>query len=328
MPQLPERRRLRRHDRRRRDDFRDSVVFQLVSTGANGRGSVSFDLPDDLTSWHISATAIASDLRAGSGFVLVPVGLPFFADAILASDYLAGERPVLRVRSFGDALAAGDRVRFTVSAPSLLMAPTSVDAAAFATAGVPLPDLSLGMPRDDDQGDRHRRRRRGRTRSSGRSSSGPAASRSRPPQVTTPGGGRRPRRRRPDDATSSRTPAGAAWSHGSRTWPTVAARASTASWRRTSPASCSSGRSASMQSTLPPRSFDAEPYQRGGVALLPYSSPDESLTAMTAIVAPERINPELARQALDEWLQDGIGDPRAADHRARRPGRPRGRRPR
>jgi hypothetical protein len=128
-----------------RDDFRDSALFTLVSTGADGRGSVAFDLPDDLTSWHVSATAVASDLRAGSGSLLVPVGLPFFADAILASDYLAGEQPIILVRSFGDDLAASDRVRFTISAPDLLLPPTSVDAVAFATVTLELPELPLGV---------------------------------------------------------------------------------------------------------------------------------------------------------------------------------------
>ena len=59
--------------------------------------------------------------------------------------------------------------------------------------------------------------------------------------------------------------------------------------------------------TLPPKSFDAESYQRDGIALLPYSSPDESLTAMTAIVAPERINPDVAREAFNRWFGDAAG---------------------
>ena len=77
-----------------RVDFRDTVLFRSVDTDANGRASVSFKVSDDLTSWHVSASAITSDLEAGFGSVLVPVGLPFFVDASLASDYLARRPPV------------------------------------------------------------------------------------------------------------------------------------------------------------------------------------------------------------------------------------------
>src|SRR5262249_31444038 len=66
-----------------RDDFRDVVTFQRVSTGADGRGSVDFALSDDLTSWHVSATAFDASLDSGVASVQLPVGLPFFADAVL-----------------------------------------------------------------------------------------------------------------------------------------------------------------------------------------------------------------------------------------------------
>lgn len=127
-----------------REDFRDAVTFQLISTDSQGRGSLSFKVPDDLTSWHLSATAVSDGLDSGSAAVLVPVGLPFFVEAGLASEYLVGEQPVLRLRAYGDDLKAGEPVQFTVSAPTLGLAETTIDSTAFVAAELPLPKLALG----------------------------------------------------------------------------------------------------------------------------------------------------------------------------------------
>lgn len=127
-----------------RSEFRDSVLFRVVPTGAEGRASVTFDLSDDLTSWRVSATAVDSDLRAGSGAVQVPVGLPFFVEATLAEEYLVADRPILRLRAYGSELAADAPITFTVSSTSLGLPATSVTARAFTAAALPLPELTVG----------------------------------------------------------------------------------------------------------------------------------------------------------------------------------------
>ena len=128
-----------------RDDFRDSLLFEAITTGADGRGSVSFGLSDDLTSWRVSASAVSADLEAGSNSVLVPVGLPFFVDATIAPEYLTADRPTLAVRTFGTALAAGAPVTIEVSAPGLGFASGSLRGTAFGTVSVPLPALKAGV---------------------------------------------------------------------------------------------------------------------------------------------------------------------------------------
>ena len=285
-----------------REDFRDSALFELISTGADGRGSVAFDLPDDLTNWHVSATALASDVRAGSGTLLVPVGLPFFADAIIASDYLVGERPVLRVRSFGDDLDAGDRVRFTISAPSLLLPATTVEAAAFGTATLQLPELPVGV---HDL----------RISASVVGDAGRSDTLIRRIVV---------RWSRLEVATSSTTTAAAAGSVGGPGLTTYvvtdAGRGSLVPFLQ----SLAYGEGARFDRRLaadlardllvesfgfadgglPPVDLEVARYQRGGLALLPYSSADLGLTAMSAIVAPERLNTGDARVALREWMAD------------------------
>ena len=127
-----------------RDDFRDTLFFRQLETGADGRATVSFRLSDDLTAWHLSASAVTSSLSAGEGQLMLPVGLPFFVEATVADEYLATDRPIIRLRAFGSDLHAGDPVVFSVAAPSLGLAPMEVRGTAFKDVSVPLPGLSVG----------------------------------------------------------------------------------------------------------------------------------------------------------------------------------------
>jgi hypothetical protein len=127
-----------------RSEFKDTLLFRQVRTDASGRATTTVRLSDDLTSWHVSAAAVTADLSAGVGELLVPVGLPFFVELTVADTYLVSDRPLVRVRAYGDALRAGDPVEFSVSSPSLGLAPTSVHGTAFEPVTVALPVLSIG----------------------------------------------------------------------------------------------------------------------------------------------------------------------------------------
>jgi hypothetical protein len=127
-----------------RTDFRDWLVAKIVRTDATGRATVAIPLADDLTSWRVAATAIDSALNAGATSIKVPVGLPFFVDAVLAPQYLVADRPVVRMRSYGTSLQTGTPVTFVVSSDTLPMTATTVTADAFGSAYVPLPALSAG----------------------------------------------------------------------------------------------------------------------------------------------------------------------------------------
>jgi uncharacterized protein YfaS (alpha-2-macroglobulin family) len=127
-----------------RSDFADAILFRKVATDTGGRANLSFKLSDDLTSWHISASATTGVPEAGAGSILIPVGLPFFVDATLAPEYLAGEHPTLRIRAFGSSLGPADRVTYTVSSTTLGMPSTTVSGLAFGYVDVPLPNLSIG----------------------------------------------------------------------------------------------------------------------------------------------------------------------------------------
>ncbi len=130
-----------------RADFRDWLVAKLVRTGADGRASLSFDLSDDLTSWHAFASGVSRSLLAGMGEARLAVSLPFFAELTVAETYLAADQPIVAVRAYGSGLAVDDAVTFTVSSDTLPLAPVVVRATAFTAAEVPLPALTLGTHR-------------------------------------------------------------------------------------------------------------------------------------------------------------------------------------
>ncbi len=50
-----------------RSDFVDTLAFRQVRTDRQGRATVALPLSDDLTSWHLSATAVTSTLRRRRG---------------------------------------------------------------------------------------------------------------------------------------------------------------------------------------------------------------------------------------------------------------------
>ena len=130
-----------------REDFRDWLVAKLVTTGADGRTTVSFDLSDDLTSWRVVGSAITTDLQAGVGHVQVPVGLPFFAEVVVAPEYLAVDRPAVRLRAYGSALRDGDPVQFTVTSSTVPLAAVTAGSTAFEPVEVELPAMPVGTHR-------------------------------------------------------------------------------------------------------------------------------------------------------------------------------------
>ncbi len=130
-----------------RSEFRDWLVARLVQTGTDGRGSVQVPLSDDLTSWRVVGSAIDGDLESGDATVALPVGLPFFVEATIAPEYLAADRPMIRVRGFGSGLGPDDTVTFAVTSDSLPMRRSEASATAYTAAEIELPPLSLGTHR-------------------------------------------------------------------------------------------------------------------------------------------------------------------------------------
>lgn len=285
-----------------REIFSDTVTFQRITTGADGRGSASFGLSDDLTSWRIGAAAVSGNLDAGFGSVIIPVGLPFFVDATLAPEYLVGESVVLRARTFGGALKSDDTVRITVSSASLGMAATTVTGAAFASLRIQLPPMTGG----DHQvriaaevtvdGKRYsdaliRTVRVQTTRLLVRQTSYDQLDASFRPQggvglttyaITDAGRGRLIE---PLEEL--------AWSTSARFDSATAAELA----RR-----LLVERFAWPESNFGAATYDVTRWSQRGIALLPYSSVDVFLTARSALLAPDLIDSQEVRAGLDEWV--------------------------
>jgi len=98
-----------------RANFNDTAGFVTGKTDANGKATFSLDLPDDLTSWRLSALALSSDLKAGFIKNNVVTTLPFFVRPIMNSYSLSGENAALMLRGFGTGVGSGDKIDFTVS---------------------------------------------------------------------------------------------------------------------------------------------------------------------------------------------------------------------
>jgi hypothetical protein len=85
-----------------RTDFRDNLVFRVLRTNDAGRAITRVPLSDDLTSWHVVASAMSGGLAAGTDDMLLPVGLPVFVELTVADTYQSWTNPRSR-SALGDA---------------------------------------------------------------------------------------------------------------------------------------------------------------------------------------------------------------------------------
>jgi hypothetical protein len=128
-----------------REFFTDAALFQTVKTDSNGLVSTSFKLPDNITSWRVTAQGVSSAMDVGLSVSKVPVSLPAFVDVTIGREYLVGDEPMARLRSFGTAFNNNDKINMSLVAPSLgISTPQSKETTAFRSEYFSLPNLSLG----------------------------------------------------------------------------------------------------------------------------------------------------------------------------------------
>ncbi len=129
-----------------REYFTDAAVFQSVSANSSGRATVEFKLPDNITSWRVTAQAVTDDLWAGVNVTKIPVSLPVFAEVTIGTEYLLEDKPIARLRAYGTALTAADKVDFQVAAQSLGLDKSALlSGRAFEPIFYNLPTLTLGQ---------------------------------------------------------------------------------------------------------------------------------------------------------------------------------------
>ncbi len=127
-----------------RKDFEDTAAFRTVRTAADGTARVSFTLPDNITTWRVTAHALdAAGKRAGISRTPVVASMPFFVTPVIREKYLPQDAPVILVRAGGTAVGTSDAVTYRIRVPGEDVERTA-SAAAGETLRVPLPPLPKG----------------------------------------------------------------------------------------------------------------------------------------------------------------------------------------
>ncbi|MFA6473732.1 MAG: Ig-like domain-containing protein [Patescibacteria group bacterium] len=126
-----------------RKDFKDAVLFQEVQTGGDGQAEVTFKVPDNLTSWRVTAQGITDEKLAGFTSLGVPVSKPVFALLTMPDEFVSQDKPTIIGRAYGTGLTATDDVQFTLETPGLGANQTRTGKA-FAAQKFVLPTLVAG----------------------------------------------------------------------------------------------------------------------------------------------------------------------------------------
>lgn len=128
-------------DVRVRTTFKDTAVFATVTLDEQGKGTYSFELPDNVTSWRLTSAAFSRTLQAGSGIVNVNVSLPFFLNTAMSSTYLVGDTPFIGVTGYGNDLQDDETIEYTSEVYSMdgnLLITKTVSGKAFDRVNLPL----------------------------------------------------------------------------------------------------------------------------------------------------------------------------------------------
>ncbi|HLD18071.1 MAG TPA: Ig-like domain-containing protein [Patescibacteria group bacterium] len=124
--------------------FKDTAAFLTVMTDTNGVAKAFFPLPDNLTSWRVTAQALASDQKAaGDAKIGLDATLPFFVTPVLRDSYLVKDQPVILFRSAGTLLGAGSTVEYDINVSDVNVK-EKIFAKASETARFHLPSLPVG----------------------------------------------------------------------------------------------------------------------------------------------------------------------------------------
>ncbi|MCL2360228.1 MAG: Ig-like domain-containing protein [Defluviitaleaceae bacterium] len=94
--------------------FEDTAIFMSQQTNAAGVANLSFQLPDNITSWRVTVSAISPDLYAGNTVEDIIVTIPMFVHYAFASTFLVGDVPTIGVNAYGVELTGNETVNFEI----------------------------------------------------------------------------------------------------------------------------------------------------------------------------------------------------------------------
>ncbi|MCD7948251.1 MAG: Ig-like domain-containing protein [Oscillospiraceae bacterium] len=97
-----------------RETFLDTAFFDTIQTDAQGQAVYTFGLPDNITSWRLTAAGISKDLYAGSATGNIAVTQPLFLSYTLSDTFLTGDTPTVGITAYGSGLTGSEPVTFTV----------------------------------------------------------------------------------------------------------------------------------------------------------------------------------------------------------------------
>lgn len=98
-----------------RNDFTDTASFSTVTTDKNGIAELRVKMPDNLTTWRITAQAYNKKLQAGTKLSHTVVTQPFFVKPLFSDSYLEGDKASVTLRCFGSEINSQTPVDYTLT---------------------------------------------------------------------------------------------------------------------------------------------------------------------------------------------------------------------
>lgn len=97
-----------------REEFKDTAAFASIDTDENGSASYTFKVPDDITSWRLTVSAVTDDLYAGNATRNISATAPVIVNYTLADTYMTGDTPAAGVTTYGRSITDGSTVKYEV----------------------------------------------------------------------------------------------------------------------------------------------------------------------------------------------------------------------
>jgi len=121
-----------------REIFKDTAFFETIRTNTRGEASHTFKLPDNITSWRLTASGISETLYAGNAIEHIIVTNPMFLNYTLSDVFLTGDIPMIGINVYGIILTGAETVDFEVWDENKPEAVFRASGSAFERINIPL----------------------------------------------------------------------------------------------------------------------------------------------------------------------------------------------